>query len=564
MLTELRVENYVVMDSVSVEFGPGLNLLTGETGAGKSILVDALGMLLGDKASADVVRHGAEKAVLSAVFQPESKRVAELLEQNGISYDADEPLIVRREVAAGGKGRVFINNQAATVAVLRQLAPYLAVVHAQNESITRFDAAARLELLDAFAGADTPAVAEAFSAWNGLRARITELERDEQDRLRLVDLWSFQKKEIESAAIQPGEDEKLEAEKRVLANSEKIHGSAMEAFALLYDSDRSAAAAIRAAGKPIESLSRFDEKFREAAAQLDAARITVEDLGTMLRDYAGGIEASPERLAEIEDRLALFDRLKRKYGATLAEVAAFGEDVARKLNEVINRDEVLRDLRRQLAAAAEKYLSAARGVSRKRFAAAKELEKLVEAEVNDLAMKATFRVQVGGSDEEQSWTSSGFDEVQFVIATNAGEPLRPLDQIASGGEMSRVMLSLKVAVQKGAAKGNGARRSRKPTTLVFDEIDTGIGGRAAEAVGKKLKSLARGDQVLCVTHLPQIASFADQHFCIEKREQGGRTRTNIVALAAGERTREIARMLSGAKVTDASLKNAEQMLKANA
>jgi DNA repair protein RecN (Recombination protein N) len=565
VLAELRVENYVVMDAVSVEFGPGLNLLTGETGAGKSILVDALGMLLGDKASADVVRQGAEKAVLAAVFQPESKRIAELLEQNGVSYDADEPLIVRREVAANGKGHVFINNQPATVSVLRQLAPHLAVVHAQNESIARFDAAARLELLDAFAALDASAVAEAFAAWNRLRNRIADLERDEQDRLRLVDLWSFQKKEIESAAIEPAEDEKLEAEKRVLANAEKIYGSAMEAFALLYDSERSAAAAIRAAGKPLENLARFEQKFREAAAQLDAARITVEDLGTTLRDYAAGIESSPERLAEIEDRLALLDRLKRKYGATLRDVMAFGEDVARKLNEVINRDEVLRDLRAQLAAAADQYISVARAVSRKRFAAAKDLEKLVEAEVNDLAMKATFRVQVGGADDAQNWTASGFDEAQFLIATNAGEPLRPLDQIASGGEMSRVMLSLKVAVQRGAAKGNGSRAKRRgPKTLVFDEIDTGIGGRAAEAVGRKLKSLAQGDQVLCVTHLPQIASFADRHFCIEKREHGGRTRTSIVALSSEERRQEIARMLSGAKVTDASLKNAEQMLKANA
>jgi DNA repair protein RecN (Recombination protein N) len=497
-------------------------------------------------------------------------RVAELLEQNGLSFESGEPLILRRELAAGGKGRVFINHQPATVSVLRQLAAHLAVVHAQNESIARFDAAARLDLLDAFAAVDTSPVAEAFAAWNGLRARISELERDEQDRLRLVDLWSFQKKEIESAAFRPGEDEKLEAEKRVLANAEKIYAAAMEAFALLYDSERSAAAAMRAAGKPLETLSRFEEKFREAAAQLDTARITVEDLGTTLRDYAAGIEASPQRLAEIEDRLALLDRLKRKYGATLAEVQAFGADVARKLNEVINRDQVLAELRKQMAAAAERYLAAARAASRKRFSAAKDLGQLVESEVNDLAMKAAFRVQVAGADEPQNWTASGFDEVQFLIATNPGEPLRPLEQIASGGEMSRAMLSLKVAVQRGVrqkSKGNGGRpttKDQRPTTLVFDEIDTGIGGGAAEAVGRKLKALARADQVLCVTHLPQIASFADRHFCIEKREQAGRTRTNIVALGADERRREIARMLSGAKVTDASLKNAEQMLKANA
>jgi DNA repair protein RecN (Recombination protein N) len=568
VLVELRAEHYAVIDSLAVEFGPGLNLLTGETGAGKSILVDALALLLGEKASPDVIRHGADKAVLAAVFQPEDAVTERILEANGISCEPGDPVLIRREIASGGKGRVFVNNQPATVAVLRLLAPSLAVIHAQNESILSFDAAARLALLDQFAGADTTATTEAFAAWNALRMRIAELERDEQDRLRLVDLWSFQKKEIESAHPEAGEDDRLVTEKRVLANAEKIYSTAMSAYDLLYEGAGSTSASLLNASKQLEELARYDEKFREAVAALDSARIAVDDVSATVRDYAGGINASPERLAEIEDRLAVLDGLKRKYGQSLDQVIAFGADVARKLDEVENRDDTLRRLRKELETAAQNYLTAARALSRKRFAAAKELQKLVEAEINDLAMKVTFRVQVGGSDEPANWTSSGFDLAQFMIITNPGEPLRPVEQIASGGELSRVMLALKASVEAGARRGEngGGRGKRKATirTLVFDEIDAGIGGRAAEAVGKKLKALARHHQVLCVTHLPQIASFADQHFCIEKHEAGGRTRISIKALNGSERTHEIARMLSGAKLTDTSLKHAEQMLKANA
>jgi len=574
VLLELRVENYAVIDNAVVEFGPGLNLLSGETGAGKSLLVDALALLLGDKASAEVVRYGAEKAVLAAVFECEGNAAGRILEANGLSAD-EEPIIVRREISAGGKGRVFVNNQPATVAVLRQLAPALAAVHTQNESILNFSAGARLELLDEFGGDATAleAVRAAFSAWNDLRARITELQRDEQDRLRLVDLWSFQKKEIESAHPEPGEDERLEAEKRILANAEKVHGAAAGAHDLLYggetSSTTSAAGAIHAAARHLEELVRYDSSFRESIAALEQARIAVEDLGATLRDYAAHVEASPERLAEIEDRLALLDRLKRKYGASLTEVIAFGEEAARKLNEVENRDAVLADLGKDLELAAEKYLAAARTLSRQRHAAAKQLEKLVEAEVNDLAMKATFRVAIASGDEEANWSAAGFDRADFLIATNPGEPMQPLEHIASGGELSRTMLALKVCVQQGApAKGNGTRhaaaKAKSATTLVFDEIDSGIGGRAAEAVGRKLKQLARRHQVLCVTHLPQIASFADQHFVVEKREAAGRTSTTVRALDVGERARELARMMSGAKLTETSLKHAEQMLKANA
>jgi DNA repair protein RecN (Recombination protein N) len=579
VLVELRLENYAVIDNAAVEFASGLNLLTGETGAGKSIVIDALSLLLGEKASSEVIRSGAERAVVAAVFESEGyagDAIDKVLEKNGLDESDDGTLIVRREIAPGGKGRVFVNNQAATVAVLRQLAPHLATVHAQNESLLSFDAPARLALLDGFAENQIEPVASAYETWRGIRARIEDLERGEQDRLRLVDLWMFQRKEIEEARLQPGEDEQLETEKRVLANAEKIYNAAMHAFDLLYEGDASTSSSLRAAQKQIEELARYEPKFKEALAALETARISVEDVGATVRDYAGGIHASPEHLAEVEDRLAALDRLKRKYGPTLEDVMAFGADVASKLSEIENKDEILRELRSELARAAEAYLRRAQSLSKKRRDAARRLEKTVESEINDLAMKSNFHIEITTSEAEGNWSASGIDQVLYMIATNPGEPMRQLEHIASGGELSRVMLALKVSVESGSkdrvaravspAKASSTRQVAKGTaqrTMVFDEIDTGIGGRAAESVGKKLKSLARSNQVLCVTHLPQIATFADHHYVIEKKERNGRTRTGIRLVVAEERTEEVARMLSGAKLTDTSRKHAEQMIKAN-
>jgi len=557
VLLELRVENYAVIDSLAVEFAPGLNLLTGETGAGKSILIDALSLLLGDKASTDMIRHGAEKAVVSGVFEADEKRLRRVLEENGIEPEGNH-VIVKREVAAGGKGRVFVNNQPATVALLRALAPALASIHAQNETILAFDEGSRLGLLDTYAGHDLSDLAEKHAGWAAVRERLAQLDRDEQDRLRMADLWSFQKKEIEAAKLHPGEDQKLETEKRVLANSEKLFGAATAAYQVLYEDDASALTQISAARKQLEELARFDEKFLEVLASLESAKAAIEDVSATARDYADGVDASPERLAEVEDRLALLDRLKRKYGKTVDEVIAYGEDVARKLNELENREDLVRELKKQLTAAAATYLAAAQTVSKRRYSAARELQKLVETEINQLAMKAQFRIEVSGSDEPANWTAAGFDGVTYLISPNPGEPLKPVEQIASGGELSRVMLALKATIEAGKKSKGGTQR-----TLVFDEIDTGIGGRAAEAVGKKLKSLARANQVLCITHLPQIASFADHHYLIEKRETAGRTKTLVRALTTAEQTEEIARMLSGEKLTETSRQHAEQLLKAN-
>jgi DNA repair protein RecN (Recombination protein N) len=319
--------------------------------------------------------------------------------------------------------------------------------------------------------------------------------------------------------------------------------------------------------KQIEELARFDAKFQQPLGELDSARITVDDLAETLRGYAEGIDASPERLAEVEDRLAALDRLRRKYGKSIDDVLVYGEEIRSKINQMENKDQLLHELKRELAVKASGYLDLSRGLSRKRFAAARKLEKIVEAEINDLAMKARFQIEVSGSDEEQNWSGTGFDLVRYLISANPGEPLGPVEEIASGGELSRVMLALKASLEASpiAPAGNGrkAKDHGRQRTLVFDEIDAGIGGRAAEAVGRKLKALGQSKQVLCVTHLPQIAAFADHHFLIEKRESAGRAQTQIRQLAAEERKQEIARMLSGAKITEASLKNAEQMLKVN-
>ena len=560
MLLELRAENYAVIDRAVATFGLGLNLLTGETGAGKSILIDALALLLGGKASPDVVRHGEEKAVVSCVFELTPGAEA-ILEANGIDSESDH-ILLRREIVANGKGRVFVNNQPATVGVLRQLAPELALVHSQGETLNSFDQAQQRSLLDRFGAINTDAVAEAFTAWRATTDKLNELQSAEQDRLRMADLWRFQSKEIEQAGLTTeDEDAQLEAEKRVLANAEKLYTAAMSAHELLYESEGSAEGALGAALKHLEELARYDTRFQEPAQQLAAAKAIVEDVDAGVRDFADNINAAPGRLEEIEDRLAALDRLKRKYGHSLKEVIEYGAEAALRLSEVENRDALLVELKAKQAQDGAAYQKAAAQLTTSRSEAAKRLEKLAEAQINDLAMNTRFHVQVAAEKPAENWTAHGWDKVECLIATNAGEPLKPLHEIASGGEMSRVMLALKVTVEEAASGPSGRKKKTVlPRTLVFDEIDIGIGGRAAEAVGKKLKTLAKGQQVLCITHLPQIAAFGDQHFLIEKTEKRGRTQTEVRRMEDSERTQEIARMLSGAKLTETSLKHAAHLL----
>src|SRR5260370_6041324 len=365
MMLELRAENDAVVDHAIAGFGLGLNLLTGETGAGKSILIDALALLLGGKASSDVVRHGADKAVVGCVFEM-TPGAAAVLEENGIDVEADE-ILLRREIGSNGKGRVFINNQPATVGVLRLLAPELALIHSQGETLGSFDQAQQRLLLDRFGGLSHDAVAATFAAWRNTSAKLEELQSAEQDRLRMADLWRFQSKEIAQASLQAeDEDAQLEAEKRVLGNAEKLYTAAMSAHELLYESESSAESALGAALKHLEELARYDARFQEPAQQLAAAKAVGEDVDAEGRDFADNINAATGRLEEIEDRLAALDRLKRKYGQTLADVIAFGAEAAQKLSEVENRDALLLELKARETQDAAAYEAAATQLSASR------------------------------------------------------------------------------------------------------------------------------------------------------------------------------------------------------
>ncbi len=483
MLLELRAENYAVIDHAIAAFGPGLNLLTGETGAGKSILVDVLALLLGGKASPDVIRHGADKAAVACVF--ESTAAAEaILDSFGIDAGEDSEIILRREIQSGGRGRVYVNNQPATVAVLRQLAPELALVHAQSETLGSFDPDQQRQLLDRSAGIETEALGETYRMWKAAAEGLAGMERDEREQLRQADLWRGQIKEIEAAACADGEEESLTAERRMLANAEKLFAAAAAAYELLYDGGSSAGASLRAASRQLEELARYDGRFAEALQQIAAARAAVDDVSATVRDFSFQIQASPDRLAAIEGRLDLLDRLKRKYGSTLEptleQVKQYGEEIAEKLAAMENREVRLEQLRASRAKSEEQYRGLAAATTRRRIAAAGKLERAAETQMNSLAMKARFAVTVTAREDEGSWTEHGWDEVECRIATNAGEPIKPLREIASGGELSRVLLALKVSVEECAAASQGRRgRSAAPRTLVFHEIDIGIGGRAA-------------------------------------------------------------------------------------
>jgi DNA repair protein RecN (Recombination protein N) len=554
MLLELVVENYAVVERLRVHFHNGLNLLTGETGSGKSIVVDALGLLLGARASAEMVRTGETRARVAGIFDVrDQSAVRGLLEPAGIEIE-DGELLIEREILAGGKSRAFVGSRPVAVSLLKELAPALADIHGQHDQQLLFSPEAQRDMLDTFAGDREllDRVAKLYGEWRGTAAELEELERTEQEKLRLLDLWSFQRKEIESANLEDGEDAALENERRVLQNVQKLQESAATAYEAVYDSPESAASLIRIASKRLDELCRIDASLEGLREHLKAADLGVQEVAYGLRDYLSGLEANPGRLEEVENRLASIGRLKRKYGETVAEIIAFGDEVRRQIAAVESAGERMDALRKEQKRMAAEYENAALELSEARRAAARKLEKRVEAELAQLAMERTvFRVAM----QEAAWSASGADRIEFLVSPNLGEEPRPLEKVASGGEISRIALALKTCL---AVPKTGAIR-----TLVFDEVDTGIGGGAAEGVGRRLKKLAAANQVLCVTHLPQVASFADHHYRVAKQESNGRTVAVMAELDAAERTREVGRMLSGQKLTDEALKNAAQLIKAN-
>jgi len=558
VLVELAVENYAVIEKARVRFHPGLNLLTGETGSGKSIVVDALGLLLGGRASPEMIRTGAARARVSGIFEvAESPALAKLLEDAGIEIE-DREVLVEREIQAGGKSRAFVGNRPATAALLKDLAVHLADIHGQHDQQQLFSPAIQCDMLDAFAGAGDLAgqVSETFNAWKRAAVECDDLDRSAQEKLRLADLWTFQRKEIEAVAPKPGEDAELENERRVLRNVVRLQELAGGAYAALYEDPASATAQIGSIAKRLEELARIDESAQEMLAQLQPVTIALQETAQSLGRYVDKLEADPGRLDAVEDRLAALEKLKRKYGASVEQVLAFLEEVRTNLNAVETADDRRNKLQKEVAGFAQAYEAAAKKLSAQRKKAAADLSKRVEQELAALAMEKTrVGIRVVTNMDPADWSERGADTVAFLIAPNLGEELKPLDKIASGGELSRVALALKTCVSPAP------RKNVAPRTLVFDEVDAGVGGSAAEAVGRRLKKLSAANQVICVTHLPQIAGFADHHYFVEKHSDDGRTIASIEELAPEARAGEIGRMLSGERITQEALRHAEQLLK---
>jgi DNA repair protein RecN (Recombination protein N) len=549
MLLELTVENYAVVEKVRVRFHRGLNLLTGETGSGKSIVVDALALLLGGRAAAEMVRTGAERARIAGIFEVESKGLPEGVEPE------DGELIIEREILPNGKSRAFAGGRPVTAALLKELARSLGDIHGQHDQQQLFSGSVQREMLDGFADAreQLAEVASLYSRWSAAMQELAELDRTAQEKLRQADLWTFQRNEIEAVNPQLGEDAQLENERRVLRNVVRLQETAGAAYSALYENPESVAAQLHTVVKRLEELGRIDESMREVVTALEPARIAVDEASHALSHYLGKLEADPARLEEIETRLAALEKLRRKYGATLEEVIAFHQDVSRNLSAVESSEERRAALAKEVTAVTAGYESAAERLSKLRREAARRLAKSVEGELASLAMEKT-RVEIRIAPAE--WSAVGADAVEILISPNVGEELKPLEKIASGGELSRVALALKTCIAPARAEKDAI-----PRTLVFDEVDAGVGGGAAEAVGRRLKKLAGSAQVLCVTHLAQIAGFAEHHYYLEKHAERGRTVTTIEELDAAARTREIGRMLSGERVTPEALRHAEQLIK---
>lgn len=563
MLTLLNISNIALIDELNVEFDRGLNLLTGETGSGKSIIVDALGVLIGGRFTSDLLKAGRDRGFIEGLFSAErNQELEQLLADAGIEADrsGDTEIIIRRELAANGRNKIFINHQLATQSLLRELRPFLVDIHGQGDQQTLFDVSTHLDLLDTFAGVALlrDEVGGFYKRWSSVRSELDAQSKEEAEKFQLIDILRFQIEELERARLVAGEDEQLEDERRRLNNVEKLTTLCAESFSLIYEDSESAITRIRQAARRVEELAGYESKFRDYLEGLETARALIEDLAFSLRDFADKLEFSPARLEEIEDRLAELSRLKRKYGGSTERAL---EHLARsqdRRRQIERSDEREAQLRTELAAARAAYLERARRLHLERLRAAKKFERAVERDLAEVAMEhARFQAQITTPSDSElnaddaAFAASGIDRVEFYFSANVGEAIRPLARVASGGEASRLMLVLKTV----------AGATEFPRTIVFDEIDSGIGGRVSEAVGVKLRKLSETNQVFCVTHQPQIARFADSHLLVRKEAIGGRTEVSVDRLDRRGRIEEIARMLTGAEITETARRHAREMLK---
>lgn len=537
MLRFLRIRNLAVIEAVEVEFESGFNVLTGETGAGKSILVEAVGLLLGGRSSADLVRTGESHAVIEAIFEHQ-----------------DLEVVVRRELSSQGRSRSFINGALATASALKDLSLRLAELHGQHEHQALLDPATHLPVLDEFAEL-SGLVARVGAEWSAVRALREQLERsrmDGRERAARLELVSFQLDEIEKAAPRPGEDDALASTRQVLLSAERVQRLCEDSYAALYDRDDAVLASLAGVWKRVAELATIDPQFLSHLEARDAIKSQLEDLALFLRTYADGVDASPGRLQEVDDRLTVLDRLKRKHGPSLDDVIERGRVLTRERDLLMGSGERTEDLLKALADVEARYVQQARELSRARRKAAGQFGRRIEEMLAELAMERTrFEVRFNECEPgPDGWSERGIDQAEFFVSPNPGEDLRPLARIVSGGELSRVMLALKT-LMVGDAAGK---------TLIFDEVDAGIGGRVADVVGTRLRGLGDRFQVLCITHLPQIAAQGDTHFRIEKQVKAGRTVTSVERLSNEARVSEIGRMIGGGAVTDAAQATARDLL----
>jgi DNA repair protein RecN (Recombination protein N) len=552
MLRELRIRNFAVVENVTVAFTPGLNVLTGETGAGKSILIDALLLLRGARAQTDVIRADADAATVEAVFQlPRSGAAATLLEETALSAD-DGELVIRRELTRAGRHRAFVNDSAVTVALLERLGEHLVDVHGQHEHQRLLEPIRQLELLDRFADVDDlgERVSGLFAKFRAAREEVERTRGAERDRAQREDLLRFQVSELDAARLRIGEEDELRAERRRVQHAERFASGLAEVASLLDEEPHSVRGRLARALRVLGDLGRLDPAFATAGEGLDAARIHVDDALTMLRGLRDGLVEEPGRREAIDDRLDALARLKRKYGDSEAVMLRHRDEAAAELDRLARHDEVLAAQQRTVAELGGELVAAAEALSERRAAAASRLAARAEKQMRALGMeRAVFRIAVERA-PVTAVGARGLDTVEFGLSTNPGEEVRPLARVASGGELSRTMLALEAVL---------ARADRVPT-LIFDEVDAGIGGRVAAIVGETLVASAHGRQVLCVTHLAPIAALADHHLVVMKSVRAGRTRATVAALSEDDRVAEIARMLGGEAASAAARRHARELL----
>ncbi|MBZ5496779.1 MAG: DNA repair protein RecN [Acidobacteriia bacterium] len=561
MLRFLRIRDFALIRNLEIEFGDGLTVLTGETGSGKSIIVDAFGLLVGARSSQEMVRSNCDVAVLEGVFSADNKSVTGQLTEAGIDAD-DDSILVRREISSSGRGRVFINNSLATLTLLRSIGGILADIHGQQDHQALLDLSAHLQWLDRFGGNESAAreLRDQYGRMRDIALRLDALAMDEQERQRLLDILRFQVDEIRRAAIHPGEKQELENERSVLANREKVFALANEAYALLYESEHSVTGQVDRLTRVLQQLAEFDSSWNTHLESLRESVYRLEDLAYLARDYTGNIDFSPERLDQVQRRLSDLDRLSAKYGKSMEEVLAFADQCERRLEELVSSNDISIRLSGELDAGLKHYLALSENLSSKRHKDGARLEREIRKEFHALAMErmdlgVRFRPRERSGVATQGRIPAhcgpnGVDQIEFLLAPNAGEEMRPLAKIASGGELSRIMLSIK-ALCGGGETGK---------TLVFDEIDAGIGGRVAEVVGRRLREVSSQNQVLCVTHLPQIAAYARNHFSVRKETIGARTETTVERLDEAARAGELARMMGGEVITETTRRHAREML----